>query len=87
MCACVCVWVRVCMACAYLWFGAPHILTPCHTYRRTPTPRTKKTVIHPPPTRIPSVKANSPPLDPHPHTARPHTLIRTWTVDLSRLNV
>ena len=28
------------------------------------------------------MKANSPPLDPYPHTARPHTLICTWTVDV-----
>ena len=29
-------------------------------------------------------ESKQPPLDPHPHTARPRTLIRTWTVDVSR---
>ena len=45
-------------------------------------------ILTPPPphTHMPSMKANSPPLDPHPHTSRPHTLIRTWTVDVSRFN-
>ena len=83
----VCVRVCVCMACVYMWFGAPHILTPPpHTGAR-PHPEPKRQSSRPPPSHIQSMKANSPPLDPHPHTARPHTLIRTWTVDVSRLNV
>ena len=82
VCVCVCVWlVRIC-GLVLLTSSAPP-----PTHRRTPTPRTKETVMHPPPSHIPSMKANSPPLDPHPHTARPHTLIRTWTVDVSRLDV
>ena len=97
VCVCVCVCVCVYGLCVYLVWCSSHPHPP-HTHRRTPTPITKKTVIHPPPhteththpctnTHIPSTKANSPPLDPHPHTARPHTLIRTWTTDVSRLNV
>ena len=82
-CVCVCVWLVRISGFVLLTSSLP---SPPH--RRTPTPRTKKTVMHPPPpSHIPSMKANSPSLDPHPHTARPHTLIRTWTVDVSQLNV
>ena len=81
-------YVRVCVygLCVYVVWCSSHPHPP-YTHRRTPTPRTKKTVIHPPHHHIPSIKGKSPPLDPHPHIARPHTLIRTWTVDVSRLNV
>ena len=84
----VCVRVCVCVygLCVYVVWCSSHSQPPS-PHRRTPTPITKKTVMHPPPpSHIPSMKANSPPLDPHPHTARPHTVIRTWTVDVSRLN-
>ena len=50
-----------------------------HTHTDTNTHRHRNT-------HIPSMKANSPPLDSHPHTARPHTLIPIWTVDVSRFN-
>ena len=84
---CVCVCVCVCMARAYMWFCAPHILIPPPHTDACPHPEPKRQSCTPPPSHIPSMKANSLPLDPHPHTARPHTLIRTWAVDVSRLNV
>ena len=62
-------------------------LPPRHTHTHKHTHTHTHTHTHAQNTQIHSMKANSPPLDPHPHTARPHTLIRTWTVDVSRLNV
>ena len=58
-----------------------------HTHTHTHTNIHTHTHTHAQNTHIPSMKAKSPQLDPHPHTARPHTLIRTWTVDVSRLDV
>ena len=50
MCVCVCVCVCVYGLCVYLVWCSSHPHPP-HTQRRTPTPITKKTVIHPPPTQ------------------------------------
>ena len=56
-----------------------HTHTNTHTHRHTHTPMHKHT--H-------TLKKTAPhALDPHPHTARSHTLIRTWTVDVPRLDV
>ena len=48
VCVCVCVCVCVYGLCVYLVWCSSHPHLP-HTHRRTPTPITKKTVIHPPP--------------------------------------
>ena len=87
VCVCVCVWpVRISGLVLLTSSPAPHTKAHAHTHNQkdshTPPPHTE-THTHPcTNTHIPSMKANSPPLDPYPHTARPHTLIRTWTVDV-----
>ena len=67
--------VFVCMACAYMWFGAPHILTPPHTQVHAHTQKQADCHTPPPPptnTHIPSMKSNRPATHPHPHNAQPH---------------
>ena len=92
VCVCVCVWLlRISGLVLLTSSPAPPTQAHAHTHNqkdsRTPPPHTE-THTHPcTNTHIPSMKPNSPPLDPYPHTARPHTLISTWTVDVSRLNV
>ena len=86
---CVCACVRVYGLCVYLVWCSSH-LHPPHTHRRTPTPITKTTVIHPPThteththpctnTHIPSMKANSPrctrPTPTHCPLTHPHTYL------------
>ena len=89
VCVCVCVWlVRISGLVLLTSSPAPHTKAHAHTHNQKdnhtpPPPPHTETHTHPcTNTHIPSMKANSPPLDPYPHTARPHTLIRTWTVDV-----
>ena len=65
--------VRVCMACAYMWCGAPHILRQFPT--QAPTPRNKETIMHPPTHTHPhTINEIKPPCHPtHTHTPPSHT--------------
>ena len=71
-----CVYMCVCMACAYMWFSAPHILTPPQTGAR-PHPEPKRQ-SYPPPAHPHTInESKQPPTRPVP-THRPHTHPHTY---------
>ena len=66
---------------------ATHIslyLPPRHTHTRTHTQTYTHTHSHTQTHTYPQWKQTTPLLDPHPHTARPHTLTRITTLIVSR---
>ena len=82
VCVCVCVWlVRIC-GLVLLTSSTP----PTHTGAR-PHPEPKRQSYTPPPTHIPSMKANSPPLDPLTHRSptHPHTYLDSGCVTVKCL--